>query len=63
MTAMSGNGEMDHDAHTDAIERESAAFVAAATEVDANARVPSCPDWTADDLLRHLGIVQRWATG
>ena len=54
---------MDHDAHIDAIERESATFVAAAAAVDSDARVPSCPDWTADDLLRHVGIVQRWATG
>jgi uncharacterized protein (TIGR03083 family) len=54
---------MDHDAHTDAIERESAAFVAAAMAVDSDARVPSCPDWSADDLLRHVGIVQRWAAG
>ena len=54
---------LDHDAHIDAIERESAAFVAAGTAVDSDARVPSCPDWSADDLLRHVGIVQRWATG
>jgi uncharacterized protein (TIGR03083 family) len=54
---------VDHDAHIDAIERESAAFVAAAAAVDSDARVPSCPDWTVDDLLRHVGIVQRWATG
>jgi uncharacterized protein (TIGR03083 family) len=54
---------MDHEAHIDAIGRESAAFVDAATAVDSDARVPSCPDWTADDLLRHVGIVQRWATG
>jgi uncharacterized protein (TIGR03083 family) len=27
-----------------------------------DARVPSCPDWTADDLLWHLGTVQAfWA--
>ena len=30
---------------------------------DPDARVPSCPDWTAADLLWHLGEVQRfWAT-
>ena len=54
---------MDHDAYIDAIERESAAFVAAADAADSDARVPSCPDWTVDDLLRHVGIVQRWAAG
>jgi uncharacterized protein (TIGR03083 family) len=60
---MSGPSGMDHDEHIDAIERESAAFVVAATAVDSDARVPSCPDWSADDLLRHLGTVQRWAAG
>jgi len=60
VTHMAG---FDHDSFTDAIERESATFVAVATTIDSDARVPSCPDWTADDLLRHVGIVQRWATG
>jgi len=53
---------MDHDAYVDAIERESATFVTVATTTDSDAPVPSCPDWTVDDLLRHVGIVQRWAT-
>jgi uncharacterized protein (TIGR03083 family) len=60
MTGMSG---LDHDAYIDAIEAESASFLATAGALDADARVPSCPDWTVDDLLRHVGIVQRWATG
>src|SRR6516225_5290424 len=25
--------------------------------------VPSCPEWTVRDLVRHLGGVHRWATG
>lgn len=25
-------------------------------------RVPTCPDWTLRELVRHLGGVQRWAT-
>jgi uncharacterized protein (TIGR03083 family) len=54
---------MDHEAHVDAIERESGAFVAAAAGVSGDARVPSCPDWTVDDLVRHVGTVQRWAAG
>jgi uncharacterized protein (TIGR03083 family) len=54
---------MDHVTHTDAIERESATFVAAGAAVAFDARVPSCPDWSADDLLRHVGTVQRWAAG
>ena len=29
---------------------------------DPGARVPSCPDWSAADLLWHLATVQRWWT-
>jgi uncharacterized protein (TIGR03083 family) len=54
---------MDHDAHINVIERESAAFVAASTAASGDARVPSCPDWAVDDLVRHVGTVQRWAAG
>ena len=60
---MTGMDRLDHDAYIDAIERESAVFVAVAAALESDARVPSCPDWTVDDLLRHVGIVQRWATG
>jgi uncharacterized protein (TIGR03083 family) len=54
---------MNPESHVDAIERESATLVDAAAAVDADARVPSCPDWVVDDLLRHVGTVQRWAAG
>jgi uncharacterized protein (TIGR03083 family) len=54
---------MDHGAHIDAIEHESAVFVAAAAAASGDARVPSCPDWAVDDLVRHVGTVQRWAAG
>lgn len=54
---------MDHEAHIDAIERESAAFAAATASASGHARVPSCPDWAVDDLVRHVGTVQRWAAG
>jgi uncharacterized protein (TIGR03083 family) len=30
---------------------------------DLDARVPSCPDWSLRDLVRHLGGVHRWAAG
>jgi uncharacterized protein (TIGR03083 family) len=43
--------------------RESARFAEAIELAAAEARVPSCPDWTADDLLWHLAEVQFfWAT-
>jgi uncharacterized protein (TIGR03083 family) len=41
---------------------ESARFVAALREAPPDARVESCPDWDADDLLWHLGEVQ-WFWG
>jgi uncharacterized protein (TIGR03083 family) len=44
------------------IEERSAALRKAAEAADPQARVPGCPDWTARDLVTHLGEVQRfWA--
>ncbi len=40
------------------IESESSLFRRAAARTDPAARVPACPDWTAADLLWHLGEVQ-----
>ncbi|HEY1574549.1 MAG TPA: maleylpyruvate isomerase family mycothiol-dependent enzyme [Pseudonocardiaceae bacterium] len=40
--------------------RDSARFAAALREAAPDARVPTCPDWDADDLLWHLGEVQWW---
>jgi uncharacterized protein (TIGR03083 family) len=42
---------------------ESARFVEALRMTRSDTRVPTCPDWDADDLLWHLGEVQEfWAT-
>lgn len=42
---------------------ESARFIDVLRNLDPNTRVPPCPDWTAADLLWHLGEVQHfWAT-
>lgn len=40
--------------------RDSARFAAALRAAAPDARVPTCPDWNADDLLWHLGEVQWW---
>src|SRR6478672_708326 len=49
-------------AHLDHIRRESARFRAVLADCDPSARVPSCPDWDAADLLWHLSEVQHfWA--
>jgi len=37
---------------------ESARFVDVLRDAPPDARVPTCPDWSADDLLWHLGGVQ-----
>lgn len=53
------NRDLDYLAH---LTRESTRFAEAIREAPPDARVPSCPDWTADDLLWHLGEVQ-WFWG
>ncbi|HEY2508486.1 MAG TPA: maleylpyruvate isomerase family mycothiol-dependent enzyme [Streptosporangiaceae bacterium] len=46
----------------DLVTDRSDALRAAAAKADPQARVPGCPDWTAADLMRHLGGVQMfWA--
>ena len=50
---------VDYLAH---LARESARFAEVIAEVPPVARVPSCPGWSADDLLWHLGEVQ-WFWG
>lgn len=46
---------LSYDSYLDHVRRESARFRAVLTDCDLNARVPSCPDWDAGDLLWHLG--------
>lgn len=43
-----------------AIRRESDRFRAVLADCDTDAPVPSCPEWSAGDLLGHLGNVQHW---
>lgn len=43
--------------------QDSARFAEVIQQAPPQARVPSCPDWDADDLLWHLGLVQYfWTT-
>ena len=37
-------------------------LVESARRAGSDAAVPSCPEWTVADLLRHVGEVHRWAT-
>jgi uncharacterized protein (TIGR03083 family) len=48
--------------HVEAVERESAALVAALRAAGPDARVPSCPDWVTGDLAQHIGEFAGWWT-
>ena len=54
VTRLSPETYLDH------IRTESARFREVLAGCDPAARVPSCPDWSAADLLWHLATVQRW---
>jgi len=43
------------------IRREGEALAAAAEAGPLDARVPGCPEWDVDSLVRHIGDVHRWA--
>lgn len=45
-----------------ALRDEGARMTSAARALTADDPVPTCPDWVARDLIRHVGGVQRWAT-
>lgn len=42
--------------------REGQLLAAAASKAGPEAAVPTCPGWQMRDLLRHTGMVHRWAT-
>ncbi|MFJ8635710.1 maleylpyruvate isomerase family mycothiol-dependent enzyme [Streptomyces sp. NPDC093568] len=45
-----------------ALDREGLLLAAAADEAGVDAKVPTCPEWQVRDLVRHTGMVHRWAT-
>lgn len=45
----------------DALEREGVALAGASEKAGLDAAVPTCPEWTVRDLVRHTGYVHRWA--
>ncbi len=51
---------MDHLEYCDAVAGRSAALWVAA-EGSLDAAVPSCPEWDVGALVRHVGLVHRWA--
>ncbi len=44
------------------LREEGARMTAAARATAADGQVPTCPEWVARDLIRHMGGVHRWAT-
>ncbi|GLW46926.1 hypothetical protein Stsp02_25880 [Streptomyces sp. NBRC 14336] len=45
-----------------ALDREGRLLAEAAERAGTDAKVPTCPEWQVRDLLRHTGMVHRWAT-
>ncbi|MEV8592335.1 maleylpyruvate isomerase family mycothiol-dependent enzyme [Streptomyces sp. NPDC052012] len=45
------------------LDKEGQLLATAAEEAGADAVVPTCPGWRIRDLLRHTGVVHRWAAG
>jgi uncharacterized protein (TIGR03083 family) len=43
------------------LDREGRLLATAAEEAGTDAKVPTCPEWLVRDLLRHTGMVHRWA--
>jgi uncharacterized protein (TIGR03083 family) len=44
------------------LDREGRSLLAAAREAGVDAKVATCPEWQVRDLVRHTGMVHRWAT-
>ena len=54
---------MEPSDYLDAIGGNAARFAQAARRAGLEAPVPTCPDWTVADLVRHQGRVFRWISG
>ncbi|MGC9376832.1 maleylpyruvate isomerase family mycothiol-dependent enzyme [Streptomyces sp. MH13] len=52
---------MQNAAFVETLGREGALLAAASEAAGTDARVPTCPGWQVRDLLRHTGMVHRWA--
>ncbi|QUQ65254.1 maleylpyruvate isomerase family mycothiol-dependent enzyme [Kutzneria sp. CA-103260] len=52
--------ELPYTTYCDAITDEAARIASIAAAHDLTAKVPSCPDWTLADLVRHVGVLQQW---
>lgn len=48
--------------HIKSLGAEGQLLASTAQEAGTGAPVPTCPQWRVRDLLRHTGMVHRWAT-
>ena len=53
---------MDLNGYLAVLASEATGMAAAADEAGLEAPVPTCPGWTVNDLVLHMGEVHRWAT-
>ncbi len=56
------NSGMDTAEHIKYLTHEGQLLADAAEQAGPDAEVPTCPGWHVRDLLRHTGMVHRWAT-
>ncbi|CAL9635279.1 maleylpyruvate isomerase family mycothiol-dependent enzyme [Streptomyces sp. Tu 3180] len=54
---------MDTSWFLEILDEEGQLLATAAEEAGVDAAVPACPGWRVGDLLRHTGVVHRWAAG
>jgi uncharacterized protein (TIGR03083 family) len=57
----SAEGQWEHERYCSAVETEIKRFAEVVDGVDPATPVPSCPGWTVAKLVKHVGIVHRWA--
>ncbi|MEU0879852.1 maleylpyruvate isomerase family mycothiol-dependent enzyme [Lentzea sp. NPDC005914] len=54
-------GKLSYERHCAEITNQAALLVSALDGADLGVQVPSCPDWTVNQLVRHVGFALRWA--
>nr|WP_199930930.1 maleylpyruvate isomerase N-terminal domain-containing protein [Streptomyces sp. CB02923] len=54
-------GILDHDRYCAEVLAEADRFRQTVRGADLTAPVPTCPEWTLEDLVRHVGGAYRWA--
>jgi uncharacterized protein (TIGR03083 family) len=52
---------VDFEEHLAILQREGERLASAAERAGFEAAVPTCPDWSVRDLVRHIGGIHRWA--